>query len=295
VATPFLKWVGGKGSLLPVLTEVLPEEINGYYEPFTGGGALFFHLASSGRIKSAHLNDWNSELTNAYRTVRDKPKELLQALDHHLAQPWNTAAYFESMRSQDPEQLGAVERAARLIYLNKTSFNGLYRTNRKGQFNAPFGKYSNPSLYDLHNFWACSRALQDYANEIFTGDFNIVRNAVPGDVVYLDPPYVAVSATANFASYTSAGFTLEDQQRLAKLYRELAERDVTVVLSNSDTEVVRSLYEGFEIRSVKMTRAINSKAANRGHVGEVLVIYTSSTAPPRPPSLLEQIELLTDD
>jgi DNA adenine methylase len=274
---PFLKWAGGKGQVLPAIEAVLPFRIKGYYEPFLGGGAVFWALASSRRFESARLNDWNQELVNTYEAVRDEPEALLQTLDGHKKKAWNTREYFNEIRAQDPWKLSPIDRAARMIYLNKTCFNGLYRVNKKhGEFNTPFGDYRNPALADSSNIRACSQALQRNVT-LTQGDFQTVfQDASPGDLVYFDPPYVPLSTTANFASYTSAGFGMADQSRLASCLKELADRDVSFILSNHDTEATRKLYEGFEIVSVQVKRNINSKADKRGHVGELLVVHRGS-------------------
>jgi DNA adenine methylase len=276
-ARPFIKWVGGKTQLLPHIEALLPKEMRTYYEPFIGGGAVFWHVAATRTFERAVINDWNAELVNTYTVIRDFPGTLITALSDHMNHAlWNTAEYFAEMRASVPSDLDSVARAARMIYLNKTCFNGLYRVNKRGQFNTPFGRYKNPALFDASNIRACSEALKRNVS-ILTGDFNnAILNAGSGDVVYFDPPYVPLSATSNFASYTSTGFDIGDQQRLAALFKDLTVRDVTCVLSNSDTPVVRKLYEGFEILSVQAKRAINSKADGRGAVGEVLVIHRGS-------------------
>lgn len=267
-AKPFLKWAGGKRQLLPELEKLLPKKIETYYEPFIGGGAFFFHLANQGRFHRAVLNDWNPELINVYRVVRDFPDELVEQLDRLEI----TKEVFMELRAVDPMTLAPVRRAARTIFLNKTGFNGLYRLNKKGQFNVPWGKYKNPKVLDPDNIMACGKTLNRYAS-LHTGDFSkIVEKAVADDVVYFDPPYVPLNSTSNFKSYTSEGFTLDDQRRLAICFRELVERGVRVIASNSDTPVVRELYEGFEIHDASARRSINSKADQRGPINELIIV-----------------------
>jgi DNA adenine methylase len=272
-ARPPIKWAGGKTQLLPAISALLPSKIQTYYEPFLGGGAVFWHVASTRRFERAQLNDLNRELIETYQVIRDSPEALIGALNDHMSRAWNTQDYFTEMRSQDPAKLPPVARAARMIYLNKTCYNGLYRVNKKGGFNAPFGRYKNPKLLDALNIRECSATLNRKV-QLLAADFTAaVAGASPGDLVYFDPPYVPVSETADFTSYTSDGFSARDQDRLALCFKELAKNDVSCILSNSDKELTRKLYEGFEIIPVKAKRNINSKGDGRGHVGEVLVIH----------------------
>lgn len=277
MARPIIKWVGGKTQLLPAIEALLPR--NGhertYFEPFMGGAAVFFHLAQRGIFSRAVLNDWNPELVNLYRSLRDFPEELmaqidvLQTVDPSLG--WEARYY--AIREMDPTQLSPVRRAARTVYLNKNGFNGLYRQNKSGKFNVPWGKKDQRvECYDPDNIRSCSQLLNDFAS-LHQGDFlGTLDRALPGDLVYLDPPYVPLSKTSDFTAYTSEGFDYSDQQRLAIKFRELAERGVYVLLSNSDTPLVRELYDGFEINEVHARRNINSKGAKRGPVGEVIVV-----------------------
>lgn len=271
-AKPFLKWAGGKTRLLGTLSELLPDDIQTYYEPFLGGGSLFFHLAQQGRFRRAVLNDCNAELVNSYRVVRDSVQDLiaqLGALEVHKA-------VFDHLRSSDPTEMGPVARAARMIYLNKTAFNGLYRVNRRGHFNVPWGSYDNPKVLDEQNLLLCAHVLSGETT-LLEGDFiAAVANAGSGDVVYFDPPYVPLSPTANFGSYTKDGFSHNDQVRLSVCVRELAAKGVKVLVSNSDTPTVRELYDGFEIVDIRMRRNISSKGDGRGPVGEVIVVVSSS-------------------
>lgn len=276
-ARPFIKWAGGKTQLLPQLLDIFPGKIGTYYEPFLGGGAVFFALAHQKRFHRAMLNDWNRELIDAYRAVRDFPEDLVGQLSALVY----SRETFDELRLKTPDDLGPVRRAVRLIYLNKTGFNGLYRVNRKGQFNTPFGKFKTPPrIVDAENIRLCSEVLNRYAS-LYSTDFSeVVKDAGPEDVVYFDPPYVPLNATANFASYTSDGFGIDDQHRVAACFKELVERGVKVVASNSDTEVVRALYSGFEIHEVRARRSINSKGDSRGPINELIIVgrRSSSTA-----------------
>lgn len=266
-AKPFLKWAGGKSRLVTRLAEILPEEIDTYYEPFVGGGALFFQLARTRRFRVAVLNDFNPELVNCYAVIRDDVDALLTSL-RALAVGRDA---FYAIRALDPNAMLPVERAARTIYLNKTCFNGLYRQNKHGEFNTPFGDYASPQVIDEPNLRTCSALLQGVRLSI--GDFGAaIADAAPGDAVYLDPPYVPLSATSSFKSYTSDGFTLEDQRRVVETCRQLDTRRVFFLASNSDTPLVHELYADFERTVVRMRRNINSDASGRGAVNELLIL-----------------------
>jgi DNA adenine methylase len=273
-AHPFIKWVGGKTQLLSELLKHFPEKIGTYYEPFIGGGAVFFTLASTRRFERACINDWNEELVNLYRTVRDSPADLMAVLlviEEEYKETPETVYY--KWRAEDPKTLKPLVAAARFIFLNKAGFNGLYRVNKKGGFNVPWGKREKVTTFDPENILACSKALL-MNGSITQGDFeSAVTEAKAGDLVYFDPPYVPVNLTSNFTSYTSDGFGFPEQERLAKLFKTLVARGVKVVLSNSDTQVVRDLYAGCIIHSVQARRAVNSKGSSRGPVGEVIVAW----------------------
>jgi DNA adenine methylase len=259
---PFLKWVGGKTALLPELRKHAPERPRGYHEPFVGGGALFFAL----RPRRAVLSDANAELIHCYQQVRDDPHGVLDALAHHVYE----RSHFEAVRALEPRDLEATARAARFIYLNKTCFNGLWRVNRKGRFNVPFGRYTAPRFCDPAGLLRASEALRgtELRNLPFEQSLAL---AAPGDFVYLDPPYDPVSATANFTSYTGNDFGWAEQERLAEACGRLNRRGVRFLLSNSATARIRQLYAGFEQRVVRAPRSINSRGSGRGHVDELLV------------------------
>ena len=270
MTTPFIKWVGGKRQLLPELDRLITKKCLTYYEPFLGGGAPFFHFTETARFRKAVLNDVNPELINCYEVVRDRPEDLILTLDSFLESPdWNTSEYYYNMRALEPT--ASVIRAARFVYLNKTCFNGMHRVNKSGKFNVPFGKYKNPKLYDRETLLSCSEVLKKYAT-LRCGSFeDAVKDAGPGDLVYFDPPYVPVSETSNFTSYAGE-FVYLHQQKLASLYRELYNRGVMVVLSNSDTPLIHELYSGFDVHIVGAKRSINSKGDGRGKVNEVVVV-----------------------
>ncbi len=273
--TPFLKWAGGKGQLLPPILSRMPAEIVGtYVEPFIGGGAVFFELARLGRITRAKLFDRNAELIATYRAVRDDVEAVIAALARHH----NDEEHYYDVRALDPQDLEPAERAARTIFLNRVGFNGLYRVNASGEFNVPFGRYKNPRICDEHGLRLASQALR--IAEIEVADFEeSCARVEPGDVVYLDPPYLPVSRTASFTSYSGA-FGEDDHRRLASVFASLVDRGAFALLSNSDTKLARQLYAGFKITTVQATRAINSKADRRGAVREILV--TGLAVKPRP-------------
>jgi DNA adenine methylase len=266
-AAPFLKWAGGKGQLLDVILPRLPAEITGtYVEPFIGGGAVFFELARQGRIRRAKLFDRNAELVDTYLAVRDEVEAVIEALGVHR----NDEGYYYEVRAIDPSTLTRPARAARTIFLNRVGYNGLYRVNSSGRFNVPFGRYRNPRICDAPGLRHASHALA--LAEIVASDFEEACSvAVAGDVVYLDPPYIPLSRTANFTSYAEGRFGEEEHKRLATTFARVVDRGAYALLSNSDTELSRALYQGFKQVSVEATRAINSKADRRGVVSELLV------------------------
>lgn len=266
-ATPFLKWAGGKGQLLTTFDGFFPAAFRGYFEPFTGGGAVFFHLRNRQSPFKASLSDLNEELINCYTTIRDDVESLIKELYKHH----NDEDYFYKLRAADASQLDPVQRAARLIYLNKTCFNGLYRVNSKGQFNVPFGFYKNPRTCNEANLRACNIALTDV--ELNCRPFDaVLKSAKKGDFVYFDPPYHPLSSTSNFASYTKNSFSAENQEQLAEVFRKLDKRGCLLMLSNSDCPFIRELYKDFRIETVMAIRAINCKAEGRGRISEVLVL-----------------------
>jgi DNA adenine methylase len=265
---PFLKWAGGKTQLLEELVGRLPPAVAGYHEPFAGSAALFFRLARDSRLRGAALADGNAELIDAYRAVRDGVEAVIGLLG---AYPYDRDFYY-SLRAQDPQALDLPARAARMIYLNKAGYNGLYRVNRRGQFNVPFGRYKNPRICDAGSLRAASAALQGVNLACATFE-TVLERARPGDLVYFDPPYAPLSATAHFTAYQAGGFSADDQRRLRDVCRGLAGRGVYVMLSNSDTELVRGLYAGppFHLHQVWAGRAINSRALGRGKAPELIV------------------------
>ena len=277
-AAPFLKWAGGKGKLVGQLEPLLPPEFGRYIEPFAGGGAVFFHLHNAGRLAGrAVLADLNAELMNCYRVVRDRAclAELIERLRRHAGHALDRDYYYR-VRAWDRKpgyaRRSPAERAARTIFLNKTCYNGLYRENSKAQFNVPYGKWRRPPrVLDEANLRACHRALQaaELHNEGFEACLDWAR---PGDFAYLDPPYDPLSSTASFTTYTGATFGRRDQERVASLFRELDGRGCRLLLSNSDTPLIRGLYRGFRTETILARRSINSNAWRRGPIAELAVM-----------------------
>ncbi len=279
-AQPFLKWVGGKASLLRQLEEFFPHEIDRYIEPFLGGGAVFFHLKHRFPDLRAFLRDGNKELINSYRVVRDRPEELMCLLDEHTrAFRAQGDDYFYAIRKQH-DLTDDLARAARTIFLNKTCFNGLYRVNAKGEFNTPVGSNKNPNLYARENLLAASVALQDAQLE--AQDFRkTVDEARRSDFIYFDPPYLPISAYSDFKRYTLEQFREADQVELAHVFRELDAKGCRVVLSNSEHPRTRELYAGFPIHVVAAPRFINCKPGGRGNISELVVANTNAAKHPQ--------------
>ena len=279
---PILKWVGGKRQLLPVIHEYLPKisSTATYYEPFIGGGAVFFDLQPS----KAVINDINQELMNVYKVVRDDVDNLIAELS--TANKYaNTAECYYKIRELDRnpdvyQKLSNVEKAARIIYLNKTCYNGLYRVNSMGEFNSPFGRYKNPSIVNEIGLKAVYKYLNESDITFLNVDFeSALKNAKKGDVVYFDPPYVPLSTTSNFTGYNESGFGLSEQERLKCLCDKLTDKGVHILLSNSDCEYIRNLFSDkkrYKIIEVKAKRSINSISTARGEISEVLIINNVS-------------------
>ncbi|MDU5740139.1 MAG: DNA adenine methylase [Clostridium sp.] len=269
LAAPVLKWVGGKRQLMGEIEKVLPKTYTKYYEPFIGGGAVLFELQPN----KAVINDVNSELINLYNVIKDDVESLIEDLRKHE----NTAEYFYKIREIDRdrelyEKLSKVEKASRIVYLNKTCFNGLFRVNKAGEFNSPFGKYKNPNIVDEITLRAVSKYFNKADIKILNGDFEqSLKGIRKGSFVYFDPPYDPVSSSANFTGYDKGGFGRDEQIRLKKLCDKLDKKGVKFLLSNSATDFIKDLYKDYNIEVVKAKRAINSNGNARGEVDEVLV------------------------
>ena len=267
---PFTKWTGGKRQLLPVIRELMPKTYNRYFEPFVGGGALFFDLAP----KDAVINDFNAELINCYQQIKDNPQELIEILKVH--QEYNSKEYYLDLRSVDRDEridmMSEVQRAARILYMLRVDFNGLYRVNSKNQFNVPYGRYKNPKIVDENLVSAISTYLNNNQIEIKKGDFEkAVLDVQPGDFVYFDPPYIPLSETSAFTSYTHEGFSYDDQVRLRDTFKKLSDTGAYVMLSNSSSFLVEELYQDFNIHYVEATRTNGAKSSSRGRISEIIV------------------------
>ncbi|NLU23450.1 MAG: DNA adenine methylase [Clostridiales bacterium] len=266
---PVVKWVGGKRQLLPALTPLLPERFTTYCEPFLGGGAMLFWR----QPQRAIVNDVNDDLIQMYEVIRDHVEDLILELEKYK----NESAYFYEVRDwdRDKEKYGAlssIEKAARIIYLNKTCYNGLFRVNNAGEFNTPFGNYKNPNIVNTPTLRAVSAYFQKAEITFSCRDYADVLAEIPrGTFVYLDPPYDPVSDTANFTGYSRGGFCRDDQIRLRECCDDLTQRGIKFMLSNSATNFIKEQYEAYHITIVKAKRAINSDAAGRGQVDEVVV------------------------
>ena len=263
---PFLKWAGGKRQLLAELQSRVPESYSTYYEPFVGGGALFFKL----RPKRAYLSDLNPELINAYEVIKASVDRLIRDLKKHVYEE----EYFYTIRNVDRtgafQKWSDVRRASRLIYLNKTCFNGLYRVNSKGHFNAPFGRYTDPAIFDPENLHACSHVLSR-ARVVIASYLEIEKSITKEDFAYFDPPYAPINGTSYFTDYSKEGFDNGMQKELRDLCRRLDRRGIKFMVSNSDVELINDLYKGFNIEQVFASRAINSNSAKRGKITELII------------------------
>ncbi|HET9623850.1 MAG TPA: DNA adenine methylase [Kofleriaceae bacterium] len=265
-AAPIVKWAGGKSKLVPALIARLPARWHRYFEPFAGGAALFFRLAPPRAV----LGDVNADLIATYRALAADPDDVIRGLQRHVRAHGEPHYYDVRARWNDRTAWSAARTAAAFIYLNKTCFNGLWRVNRAGHFNVPMGRYARPTICEPAALHAAHAVLQ--RAELRAGDFRAtLADAGRGDVCYLDPPYMPVSATASFTTYAATGFSFEHQQALAATARELVARGVHVILSNSDVPAVRALYKGFHIEEVRVARSINANAARRGAVNELII------------------------
>jgi DNA adenine methylase len=267
---PFLKWVGGKRQIMSSIVDMLPKNVGNYnyIEPFIGGGATLFHL----QPKKAIVNDFNAELINVYEVIKNNLDELITDLKKHK----NESDYFYRLRALDRSiefwTLSNVQRASRVIYLNKTCFNGLYRVNNAGEFNAPFGSYKNPNIVNEPTLKAVSKYLNTNDIQLLTGDYEIVLNGLEkSSFVYLDPPYHPISENSNFTGYVQGGWNEASQIRLRNACSKLNENGIKFLLSNSSSDFIKDLYKDYKITTVKANRAINSNGEKRGEIDEVLI------------------------
>ena len=266
IPKPFIKWAGGKRQIIKELTDSLPKNYNRYFEPFIGGGALFFAV----RPKNAYISDINPELINLYNTVKNNTHSLIKDLLRYK----NTETEFYRIRNLDRtpdyKNLTNIEKASRFIYLNKTCYNGLYRTNSKGQFNAPYGFYKNPNIIDEQNLKICSELLKE--TEIRLSDFSNIENKIKTrDFVYFDPPYIPINKTSSFTKYYKDDFNTGSQIKLKELCDRLNKKNIYFMLSNSYNETALNLYKEYNIKKINAIRAINCKADKRGTINELII------------------------
>jgi DNA adenine methylase len=266
----FLKWAGGKLQLIEQFENLFPPDFCNYYEPFIGSGAVFFYLKSKSKPNKVILSDTNEELINCFAVVRDKPSELIEVLLNHRKR--HSKQYYYEVRDLESERLDSVSRAARMIYLNKTCFNGLYRVNSKGKFNVPFGDYKNPSIFNRNTLYRASQMLQDAALRVMTFD-KVLDFAGKDDFVYFDPPYIPLSKTSSFTRYSKSEFSIKEQNQLSEAFRALDSMGCFVMLSNSDHSLIRELYRDYDknIVVVRAKRKINSVGSKRGAINEIVV------------------------
>lgn len=263
---PFLKWAGGKSQLLEQYAPLFPQKYNKYIEPFVGSGAIFFYLEP----KQAILGDSNKDLIQCFLAVKNNVKELIRLLKIHRER--HSIEHYEKVKKEyNSNKLNKVEKVAVFIYLNKSCFNGLYRVNSKGEFNVPFGKHKNPSIFDEENLLAVSKLLKSV--KLYNGDFTkILDIAEKNDFVYLDPPYYPLNRTSSFTSYTKDPFLEKGQERLADIFQILDKKGCKVMLSNSDTSFIKALYKNFTIKTVKANRFINCVGDKRGPITELVIL-----------------------
>lgn len=275
---PFIKWAGGKSRLVKHITSRLPDHMGCYYEPMVGGGAVLIELAKHRRFDKAYASDTNHDLVVTWNVIKRKPNELIKELKKKKYR-YEKAAFLR-IRAYDPGKLTTVARAARFIYLNKTCFNGLWRVNKSGEFNVPFGRYTDPVILDKANILAISELLKNVY--IYDADFEEsvdsmdLREIERGDGVYIDPPYIPISDTAKFSQYTEGGFTLEDHERLAKFFKKIAKK-TRVVLTNSSSDKTRELYAGFDIDYFDGRRNIGGPAKYRFKAQEAIIFAGSKS------------------
>lgn len=266
---PFVKWVGGKRQLLNKIEKYIPNQFSKYYEPFVGGGAVLFHI----QPKNVVINDSNGELINAYNVIKESSEELIEDLKKHK----NEEKYFYEIRGIDRKKekylkLSNIQRASRIIFLNKTCYNGLFRVNSSGEFNSPFGRYKNPNIVNDITIRAVGSYLSKNEIQILNTDYEKTLSKIRmGGFVYLDPPYDPISDSSCFTGYTKNGFERTEQVRLKKVCDKLNDKGIKFLLSNSSTDFIRDLYKDYNIFSIKAKRAINSKGDGRGEITEVLV------------------------
>ncbi len=264
----FLKWAGGKKQLIEQFKFLFPEKIERYFEPFVGGGAVLFYILQEYNPKEVFISDINEELINCYKVLRDNIEKLILKLQFHKNN--HCKEYYYNIRELKTEILSDIERASRTIYLNKTCFNGLYRVNSKGQFNVPIGSYKNPQIFSEDELRFISNLLKNVKIKVMSFE-NVLEFVREGDFIYFDPPYHPLERGKNFTNYTKEAFLETEQKKLKEAFIELNKKGCKIMLSNSDTQFIKNLYNEFNISLVKANRMINCDATKRGKVNEIVV------------------------
>lgn len=265
---PVLKWAGGKRQLLPEIAKLFPKSFKTYFEPFLGGGAVLFYA----QPKKAIVNDFNGELINVYKTIKNNVEDLIKELSTYKNEKEFYYKIREIDRTEEFKKMTNIQKAARVIYLNKTCYNGLFRVNSKGEFNTPFGKYKNPNIVNELVLRAVHKYFNDNEIDFYNDDFENALTGIRKDsFVYFDPPYHPISDSSNFTGYTFGGFDEEDQKRLKKTCDFLNQKGIKFLLSNSSSKLIYDLYKNYNIKTVGATRFINANSDNRGEVPEVLI------------------------
>lgn len=263
----FVKWAGGKKQLIEQFKPFFPKEINRYFEPFVGGGAVAFYIIKHYKPKMVFISDSNKELINTYLVIRNDVEKLISKLKEYKKK--HSKKFYYKIRAENPKGLSSLERAVRLIYLNKTCFNGLYKVNSKGEFNVPMGNYNNPAIVNEKDLREVSKLLKN--TKISAQQFNKIESKVrKNDFVYFDPPYYPLKKKS-FTTYTKERFLDKEQKELARLFKALDKKGAKVMLSNSDSAFIRELYRDYKIDEVEANRAINSDAEGRGKINEIIV------------------------
>lgn len=263
---PFIKWVGWKQRVLPLLQPLFPKNLDTYHEPFLWGWAVYLSLSNT--VKKAYLSDMNEELINAFNVVKNYPNELLSTLEVYVNM--NNIEDYKRIRTLNINNLSSIERAWRFIFLKKTSFNGMWRVNKSWLFNVPFWYYNNPNICDRETIYSVSKVLQNAYIEVWTYK-NVINNVSAWDFVYFDPPYVPISNTSNFTWYTKDWFWIVEQEELCNLCIELDKMGVNFMLSNSDCEIIRDLYTWFDIKEIQVSRSVWAWKDTRKKVWELVI------------------------
>jgi DNA adenine methylase len=276
IAKPFIKWVGGKGKLVPELEKYFPKKITRYFEPFIGGGAVFYEVIKSNNLEFSLVNDINKKLITTYQQIKTRPNELISNLEklekeYKKKTEEEREIFFYLIRDKyNKEKLEDSDISAYLIFLNKTCFNGMYRENSKGEYNVPFGDQRNPTICDKENLLVVSECLKN--TKITNLSFEeSIEDCKKGDFIYFDPPYYPINGTSKFTSYSKDNFGQNEQIRLRDVFKKLSDKGCLVMLSNSNTEFIKDLYKDFKINFIDAARSINSKGKKRGKIKEIVV------------------------